>query len=206
MRIEKIAVAFIVLAGCALDADPVTRARVDELRGEGEARGQELADELVAPDQPKTQLFGVVTGVIAAITRAVNDGEIAHAEVALDRSEDPEVVAFAEDLLATHTAANQYQDLLLALLDVTPIDTPISVTLRTQNLITTVTLKAVPDWAFDAAYLDGEILVHAQTGVLLRVALPLEPTPAFRQYLVALLDATDAHLAEAIDLRLGLGD
>lgn len=203
MRTSGFAVAFIVLAGCA-STDPVTEARVDELQREGEARGAELGSRL-ALDEPRPKVFGVVTGMIAAITRAVNDGEIVQAELALNRADDPDVVDLAALVLEHHTAANLAQDAILATLEVEPIENPVSATLRAQNAIAYATLAAVPQSAFDRAYLDTQIVVHAEASALLRAALPFEPSAAFRGYLVALLDAVEIHLAVAIDLRLDLG-
>lgn len=204
MRMEKlVAAAALVVAGCAVEDPTVTDDHVDELRRAGEARGAELAAELRADEH--RSFLGVVTGANAAIARAVNDGEIAQATLALGRAEDPDVVALAALILVDHIVANERQAKLLDELDVAPVENPVSITLRTQNALAYATLAVLPDGLFDTAYVDSQILVHAQVAVVLRAARAIEPSPAFRAYLGDLIEEVDHHLAEAIRIATGAG-
>src|SRR4051812_1848155 len=76
----------------------------------------------------------VTLGVAFAQTAALNDAQIAHvaytagqididaAKLALSKSKNPVVVAFANDMVRDHTAVNEQASALLKKLNVTPQD------------------------------------------------------------------------------------
>jgi putative membrane protein len=124
--------------------------------GAGDVRGVENVESasqaLVLGSDPE----------MAAYFIAVNDTEIAQAELALTRAANPDVVAFAQVVITDHVRANHQVDALIQQLGITPLDNPLSAALTAQAAADSALLQGVMGAAFDRAYMDIQVRVHYQ--------------------------------------------
>lgn len=107
-----------------------------------------------------------------AATEAPNDAQIAHiaytagvididtAKLALTKTQNADVRAFAESMLKDHTAVNDEALALVKKLGVTPEDNATSKALVAAADAKQTELKALDGAAFDKAYIDNEVAFH----------------------------------------------
>ena len=120
-------------------------------------------------------VFGLavaVSGLAAQADEPMNDLEIAHAaytaggldiryaHLALAISENDEVRAFAATMIRDHTAVNEAAGRLIAELDVTPQDNPLSQALVEGAAAKRAELMSLTGNAFDCAYATNELAYH----------------------------------------------
>ncbi len=112
------------------------------------------------------------TGIAVAQTAKPSDPQIAHiaytageidikaANQALQKSKNPQVRAFAQDMVRDHTAVNQQALALVKKLNVTPQDNPTSQSLVKQADEERAKLAKLNGAAFDRAYVENEVNYH----------------------------------------------
>jgi putative membrane protein len=112
------------------------------------------------------------SGLAMAQGAKLNDAQIAHVaytagqidiaagKLALQKSKNKEVRAFAQDMVRDHTAVNQKALALVKKLKVTPEDNATSKSLSQQAKGTLASLKKLTGAAFDKAYADNEVEYH----------------------------------------------
>src|SRR5579883_1834883 len=134
----------------------------------GDARCRRMADRVGAA--LAALLLG--TGIAAAQTAKPSDPQIAHiaytageidikaANQALQKSKNPQVRAFAQDMVRDHTAVNQQALALVKKLNVTPQDNPTSQSLVKQADEERAKLAKLNGAAFDRAYVENEVNYH----------------------------------------------
>jgi len=115
-------------------------------------------------------IFAMSTTAVAA--DAPTDPQIAHiaytagvidveaAKLALTKSKNKEVVAFAQDMVRDHEAVNQKALALVAKLKVTPEDNDTSKGLVKQAETERASLAKLDGGAFDKAYVANEVAYH----------------------------------------------
>jgi putative membrane protein len=122
-----------------------------------------------------------------------NTFEIVSIRVALDRSRDPEVRRIAEHLIRDHTAAQ-------AQLAATAAQAGIAVpapNLAPDQKATIARLKALWGDAFDAAYLDAQVVAHEQAIALFVGFASEDANPrALRSLAIQTLPVLGRHLGE----------
>ena len=114
-----------------------------------------------------------MTGVNAATPApALNDAQIAHiaytagviditaAKQALQKSHNPQVRAFAEEMARDHAAVNEQALALVKKLGVTPQDNPTSQSLASSAAAEQKKLAALNGSAYDKAYAANEVAFH----------------------------------------------
>ncbi len=114
-----------------------------------------------------------VVGVNAApAAPSINDAQIAHiaytagvidvtaAKQALQKSQNPEVRAFAEEMARDHAAVNDQALALVKKLGVTPQDNPTSQSLASGAAAEQEKLAALSGSAYDKAYAANEVAFH----------------------------------------------
>lgn len=173
-----------------------------ELEQIGEEQGSELALQLADELQVKSAAVAIVVGKMAAVTAAINNGEIVQAELALSRAKRLEVKAYAAMIIAHHTAANAQQEEVLDDLGIAPLPNPVSATITAQAAVGLATLKLTPSFLFDRAYLKTQVVMHTQALTMIAGMIPVAPDPEFKSYLVELEDVVDDHLGAALLLLL----
>jgi len=133
---------------------------------------------------------------IAATVTAANDTDIQNGQLALTKTKDKDVKAFANDMITAHTALNKQGGDLVAKLGVTPTDNPTSTSLKMGGESTRETLKGLTGAEFDKAYINSEVDLH-QT-VLDQLDNTLIPA-AQNAELKALLQSARPTIADHLD-------
>jgi putative membrane protein len=135
-----------------------------------------------------------------------NDAQIAHiaytagqidikaAELALQKSKNKEVRAFAQDMLRDHKAVNEKALALLKKLKVTPQDNDTSKSLVKAANDKEASLKKTDGAAFDKAYADNEVAYHKTVnGALRDTLIPSANNPELKELLQTGLKIFEGH-------------
>lgn len=112
--------------------------------------GTAFAQDKGKPTDPQIAHIAVTAGAI----------DIKAAELALKKSKNGEVRAFAEDMQRDHTAVNDKAQALVTKLGVKPEDNDTSRTLTTQADQKRAELEKLSGAAFDKAYAENEVAYH----------------------------------------------
>jgi putative membrane protein len=97
---------------------------------------------------------------IAYIAYTAGQIDIQAAQLALQKSENKEVRAFATDMVRDHTAVNDKALALVKKLNVTPQDNDTSKALSNQAADKRAELSKLSGAAFDKAYIENEVAYH----------------------------------------------
>ena len=97
---------------------------------------------------------------IAHIVVTADDGDIANAKQALQKSQNAEVQRFANRMIADHGSVNDQATALAKKLKITPEDNPTSKSLKDAQDANRTKLDALSGAAFDKAYADNEAAYH----------------------------------------------
>jgi putative membrane protein len=97
---------------------------------------------------------------IAAIVVAANQVDIDAGNLALSKSNDKTVKAFAQDMVRDHTAVNKSATELVTKLHVNPKSNDMSKQLEKGGADNIAHLKTLDGAAFDKAYIDHEVAYH----------------------------------------------
>ena len=148
---------------------------------------------------------------------ALDDASIAHigvtantidaemGELALERSENPEVRAFAETMIRDHRGVNEQAVALARRLGVTPADNEISRSLQSGAADAHAQLEGLDGAAFDRAYMEREVSYHAAVlDALDQTLIPNTTNAELRSLLVSARGAVAAHLEHARSLSASL--
>jgi len=151
---------------------------------------------------PPTVGTGALTDAnIAAIVFTANNSDILYASLALAKSSDPDVRAFAMMTKKDHESVNEALRALVTRLAVTPIEHTVSLDMRDDAAAKRLVLRDFEGFAFDSAYAANEASYHA--GVLQAVdeaLIPSAQNDEVRALLVAVRPAVAAHLEHAREL------
>lgn len=144
---------------------------------------------------------GLTDANIVAIVIAANHADILYADLALAKSVDPDVRAFASMVRQDHQAVNEAVVALVTRLSVTPVENESSLDLRDDADATRLALRDLEGFAFDSAYGASEVAYHR---LLLRVIegtlLPGAKNSDLRALLLQVRPAVAAHLSHALAL------
>ena len=142
---------------------------------------------------------------IAAIVVAANTADIKNGEMAKTAASNPQVKAFAEQMVTDHTAVNKQATDLVTKLNVTPEDNDTSRMLGTNADATRANLQAQTGAAFDKAYVDNEVAYHeAVINMLDNTLIPSAQNPELKALLESARPAFVAHLDHAKQLQATL--
>lgn len=138
---------------------------------------------------------------IAGMMNAANEGEVQQGQAASARATNADVRAFAQMMVTDHTAAlNNARDTFNRTA-ITPSDNNIATTLRTNSGMTVRNLETYSGAAFDRAYMQSQVDLHAW---LLRQLdnnfIPSARTPELRTLLQTQRGSVAAHLDQARSL------
>ena len=153
-------------------------------------------------------VFG--SGIALAQGAKPNDAQIAHiaytagqidikaAKLALQKSKNKEIRAFAQDMVRDHTAVNQKALALVKKLNVKPEDNGTSKSLLQQAQGTEASLKKLNGPAFDKAYADNEVEYHKTVnGALESTLIPSASNPELKELLQTGLKIFQGHQQHA---------
>lgn len=110
---------------------------------------------------------------IAKIVLVADSVDVDYGKLAVKKTENPDVKAFAETMIRDHSAVNEKATALAKKLGVTPEDSETSKSLEDQGKAELKKLKSLKGTAFDKAYVDNEVAYHeAVIGVLDKTLIP----------------------------------
>src|SRR5215510_16142223 len=97
---------------------------------------------------------------IGAIVLAANQIDIDYAKLALTKSKNKEVRAFAQQMVTDHEAVQKSVIDLAGKLKLTPVENETSKSLKDKSVETTAKMKSLKGKAFDNFYVDNEVAYH----------------------------------------------
>ena len=191
----------LALAGACSDDDddPADAdANVANEIAEGNRRGTEVAARIAAMMGPMDAADEL--RVSAAIMATVDQGEILHAELALDRARDPEVAAFARRMYDEHGAHLALTTDRMDERTLEPLPNEISAALQVEAGEAATQLQAAPDDTFDAVYLRMQVQMHAEARHVAGALAEQVSDPAFADFYAQTRATIEGHLDDAIAL------
>jgi putative membrane protein len=143
---------------------------------------------------------------IAAVVDVINTGEIRQAHLALTRSWNPDVRAFARKMIVEHAVMRERQARLLAILGVVPIPNALSARVAADGAAQSAVLRLHRGPTFDILYMHAQIEAHRDVLELLDDQLiPAAREPAFRALLLNARRSVEEHLALSREILVRLG-
>ncbi len=143
---------------------------------------------------------------IASIAYTAGNMDIENARLALEKSHNPTIRAFAQDMIRDHTAVNRKLLALFRRLHITSQDNPMSQSLVRQADNVRAQLANLSGTAFDRAYIDNEVAYHRTVDSALETRLiRAARNPQLKRQLEAALKVFEGHErhAEEIAGRVG---
>lgn len=152
-----------------------------------------------APEPPSQPVL--TDAHIAGIVLTANTADILYAEMALAKSDNPDVRAFARMMKSDHSAINDQLRELAMRLRVDPLMNEIAFDLRDDAEVKRLTLRDLEGFAFDSAYAVNEVNYHTTVlGAIDSVLIPAAEHPEVKALLEAARPAVAAHLEHAREL------
>jgi putative membrane protein len=159
----------------------------------------------------------LASGIAAAQGAKPTDPQIAHiaytagqldieaAQLALQKSKNKDVVAFANDMVRDHKAVNDKALALVKKLKVTPEDNDTSKALSKQAADKRAELSKLGGAAFDKAYVDNEVAYHKTVNSALeKTLIPAASNAELKDLLTTGLKLFQGHQQHAEHVAQGL--
>jgi putative membrane protein len=138
---------------------------------------------------------------IAHIAYTADNIDIKAGQLALQKTKNAQVKAFAEDMVRDHTAVNEKALALVKKLGVQPQDNDTSRALTKQADTEMQRLSGLNGAAFDKAYAEHELAYHRQVNDALRTTLiPSASNPELKELLTTGLKLFEGHQQHAEQL------
>lgn len=135
---------------------------------------------------------------IAHIAYTAGSIDVEAGKLALEKSKDKDVRAFAQRMIGDHTAVNDQALDLVKKLNVTPEDNPTSQSLIKEAEATRKKLAGLTGAAFDKAYVANEVAFHKTVNSALSTTLiPSAQNTELKSLLERGLKVFEAHLEHA---------
>jgi putative membrane protein len=135
---------------------------------------------------------------IAHIAYTADDIDVKAAKLALSKSQNKDVIAFANNMVADHQAVNDKALALVKKLHVTPEDNDTSKALVKQAAAEREKLSKLSGAAFDKAYAANELAYHTTVnGALKDTLIPSAKNPELKSLLETGLKIFEGHQEHA---------
>ena len=142
---------------------------------------------------------------IAHIAYTAGNIDVAAAKQALRKSKNPQVRAFAQDMVRDHTAVNQKALALVKKLKVTPEDNATSQSLKKDADAKLADYAKLNGAAFDKTYAENEVAYHKTVnGALESTLIPSAQNPELKSLLETGLKIFQGHQQHAEQLAASL--
>lgn len=142
---------------------------------------------------------------IAAIVIAANQVDIDAGQLAESRAGNPQVKAFAKQMVTDHTGVNKQAKDLIEKLGVKPEDNPTAESLKKGGEENLKQLKQLKGPAFDKAYIDQEVKYHQQViDAMDKALIPNAKNQELKALLVKARPTFVAHLEHAKQIQASL--
>lgn len=156
------------------------------------------ADGPAVPGSAAATVSRLTDANIAAIVVAANSADVLYADLALAKSRDSVVRAFANMVKKDHESINEAAVALVTRLRITPADDQISFDLRDDAETKRLIFRDLEGAAFDSAYAANEVSYHKSVlGVIDGALIPSAKNAELRTLLVEVRPAVAAHLEHA---------
>lgn len=153
---------------------------------------------MVQNETTAQQAKPLTDGEIAAVMHALNQGEIQQAELALQKSDNPEVISTAKMIIADHQNMDRQTMSLAGVPDIQPQENALSRSLRSQSKKTEEKLNKLSGSEFDHAYLEEQAKLHQQAiDTVQNELLPAAKSPQLRQQLTTAISTLQSHRQHA---------
>lgn len=196
MRMLKTCCFLVLLAGAVTAAGCSKDSGTSEMEP-GASQGNEAP-----PATGTVPMTKLTDGQILEIVGAVDTAEIDQAQVALGKTNDPNVRAFATHMVDEHTTAKQTGEQLASQAGLTRAPSPKASELQTKGTQTLETLKAADAATFDATYIQSQVDQHAEVLKMIDdQLLPAVTQPALRDHLTTARGMVQRHLDQAKQLQ-----
>ena len=150
------------------------------------------AAQAQAPSDPQ------IVGIVAA----ANQIDIDSGHLALTRSHNKHVRAFAQQMITDHTAVQKSVFDLGAKLHVTPAESGTSTTLKKEALQTAARLRTLQGASFDKAYIANEVSYHkAVIDAVKTVLIPNAQNSELKSALEGTAPMFEGHLKHAEEVQ-----
>ncbi len=144
---------------------------------------------------------------IAHVGVAANQIDIDYAKIALKRSKDQSVRAFAETMSNDHSAVIAKATELVEKLGVTPTDNKVSQSLYAAASEKRKELSKIGKDMFDKAYIENEVSYHRSViDAVKNLLIPQTKNAELKALLEGILPALEAHLKHAEKVRAEFSD
>ena len=145
---------------------------------------------------------GVSDAQIAAIVVTANQVDIDAGKLAVERSSNDKVKAFAQLMITDHSGVNKAATELVTKLKVTPEENATSKALQAGGDKNLAHLKSLKGAAFDQAYIDHEYAYHQQViDALDKTLIPSATNAELKALLIKVRPAFVAHRDHAKSLQ-----
>jgi putative membrane protein len=169
-----------------------------ELKGLLTAILPALEAHLEHAEKVQKDMINLSDAEIASIAVAANKIDINYGKLAKEKSNNKEVVEFANTMIRDHSGVIDQAVALVTKLGVTPKDNAMSRQLNSGAEAMLKTLKSKNGKAFDKAYVDNEVAYHkAVINAVRTVLIPGSSNEELKGLLTAILPALDSHLEHA---------
>jgi putative membrane protein len=164
-----------------------------------------LIEETACPPAANVGVATLDDAQIAAVLLAANEGEILTSQVAQNKATDQDVRRFADRMIAEHTAATQRLQALLQQQNMAANFNALSQQLTAEANQGIEILNTLEGEAFDRAYMDLQINLHAKVLFLMdSVLLRQIQDPALRQDATVARGYVQVHLQDALPIQVRL--
>ncbi|MEO2052066.1 putative membrane protein [Flagellimonas taeanensis] len=135
---------------------------------------------------------------VASVAVVANQIDIDYAQIALEKSNNKEILDFANRMVKDHNAVIAQAVALVKKLGVNPKDNTVSQSLLADAEKTKKKLKRTAKKKFDEAYIDNEVAYHkAVIGAVKNLLIPETENSELKELLSAVVPALEAHLGHA---------
>lgn len=142
---------------------------------------------------------------IAQIVLTADTVDVNYGELAVQKTKDPDVKAFAETMIRDHTAVNEKAAALAKKIDLTPEASETSKSLKANGQKELAKLKEMHGAAFDKAYVDNEVSYHKSViGVLDSTLIPNAKNADLKALLESGKPIFESHLKHAEKIQKSL--
>lgn len=152
-----------------------------------------LSPSILAQDNPKLS-----DAEVASVAVVANQIDIAYAEIAKKKSNNSEVLKFAETMINDHNAVIGQAAALAKKLGVTPKDNAVSQSLLSDAEKTKKMLNSKSGNSFNKAYVDNEVVYHkAVIAAIENLLIPETDNSELKELLTNVVPALKVHLGHA---------
>ena len=139
---------------------------------------------------------------IAAVVVAANNADVGYAQVAMSKSQNDRIRAFAQTMISDHSGVNKAAVALVTRLGVTPVDNEMSRSIRDNASQKVAHFSMLSGMAFDSTYIVNEVEYHKTViGAIDDVLIPGATNAELKAMLVGVRPAFAAHLSMAEQIK-----